>query len=121
MQRWHDLGQFKSHAVTEFEPHAKAILQAEGLQGSLARLFLRESRRGEWGDTRRDLPQRAMEALLMMLEGGSAIQITEQGARPAQFGGGHPEIESALENDKAKMLVATMPDGTRCVAILLIK
>lgn len=122
MQRWYDLGKFRTYSIKEYEAHAKKILKKEGKRGRLARIYLKEPDGGEWGDTRSELPRHVMESLMMQLQAQSVFKITEDTENPLESVqlGGHPEIEKALEDDMAKMLVAELPDGTRQVAILIL-
>jgi hypothetical protein len=119
MQRWYDLGKFKSQSFEQFKSSANSILRKESLQGSLAKLYLQEPTPGSWGNTKKDLPRHAGESLMMQLQAQTAFRMTEKGFEEQQLGG-HPEIQVALEKDKVKMLVAMMPNGTRTVAILII-
>ena len=120
MQSWYDLGKFKTHSMKEFKKHAQKILKAERIQGSLASLFISEPTLGTWGNTQRDLPRHVMDALLMQIEPQSGFRLTsESGVEKMQLGG-YPEIGEALQNDSAKMLVATMPNGIRTLSQLIL-
>jgi len=119
MQIWHDIGHLKSYSLEEFDFHANLILEIEGVNGKFASLSLRESVIGQWGDTRRDLPQRFIEQLSTMIEPETVNRLTPAGLETVETGG-HPEIAEALDQYRVKFLVATQPDKRRVVRVLLL-
>ena len=102
-ESWYDLGRVGEKFFPEFRQQAENILRAEGLSGHLSATILMEDLPGQWGHELQNIMKNALDSL----------QKT--------FGTGDPELEYAIKNmDAMRFLLGQLPDGGRCLGVVLL-
>jgi hypothetical protein len=101
-----------------------------GKHGSLSGIVLMEPSPGFWGTTPEEYRASALDALEMQLdmyENPEGIVLGPEGEQPAsaarpikEFRNQAAKVREAIEKRSLRLISGKMPNGCRCVGILLI-
>jgi len=100
---WYDVGSVGEKFVSKFQELADTILSAEGLSGHIASTVVMEDIPGNWGQQLPEIMKCALDSIAGTL------------------GPDDEELADAIRStNDVRFLLGQVPDGGRCVAILIL-